>query len=407
MLSNIKFAAEYHRRFVFRVDNTQESSSDPPSQEHPYILRGLTNDEEIQQWTEFCASVFAYKKPNAPEASYFANHYYHDPNGKHRPEFVRVAICEATQKIVASVRIFERIISLPAVHLPSPPGSEAGDEQSLPKGSSVKAGGIGEVCTDEHHRRRGLSGELLKDAVAIMEQEQFPISFLHAAPVFFAVYEKFGYQSVSTRWSMVRVQGETLLQAAKSIRNTTLGARPVCWAKDTPALARIHRDYSELRLAGCIQRNRAYWDEYLSQEIKESDFVVAHDGDQVVGWISLQCKGGKIRVRDFGIDPSVLSANGLSLDQLFALLLIGSPPSLGHVDSEYSQANDEFSLLVPTFLCEELRREKTTDSSYIRWEADTSDDDHGWMYRPIGNSNLDMIATAKSVPHWIWPSDSF
>jgi predicted GNAT family N-acyltransferase len=403
-----KFAAEYHRRYVFRVGNTQESSSASPSQEHAYLLRGLTNNGEIRQWTEFCASVFAYKKPNAPEASYFANHYYHDPNGRHRPEFVRVAICETTQKIVASVRIFERTISLPAVHLPSSPGSEADDAPSLPKGSIVKAGGIGEVCTDEHHRRRGLSGELIKDAVTIMEQEQFSISFLHAAPVFFAVYEKFGYQSVTTGWSMVRIQRETLRQTAKSIRNTTLSVRPVCWAKDTPALARIHRDYSERRLAGCIQRNRAYWDEYLSQEIKESDFVVAHDGDQMVGWISLQCKGGKIRVRDFGADPLVLSsANGLAMYQLFALLLSSSPPSVGLVDSEYLQTNDEYSLLIPTFLFEDVKHEKTTDSSYIRWEATTSDDDHGWMYRPIGKSNLDMIATAKSVPHWIWPSDSF
>ena len=104
-----------------------------------YTLRGLT-EAEVKPWAAFCASIFAYKA-NPPPPEYFERHYFNDP--VHKASFIRVAFTkEEEPKIVASCRVFERCIA---------------DGQ----GGTILAGGIGEVCTNNDHRRRGLSKELL------------------------------------------------------------------------------------------------------------------------------------------------------------------------------------------------------------------------------------------------------
>jgi Acetyltransferase (GNAT) domain len=130
-----------------------------------YTMRGL-KDEEIDQWANFCASVFAYKA-NPPSASYFARHYSNDP---HRvADWVRVIF--HGKEIVASCRIFARQIS-------------------IGNGKSVEAGGIGEVCTGQAHRKRGLSKRLLQDCIRIMTLRSMQVSMLHASPIFFPVYAR-------------------------------------------------------------------------------------------------------------------------------------------------------------------------------------------------------------------------
>jgi hypothetical protein len=72
----------------------------------------------------------------------------------------------------------------------------------------------------ECHRYRGLAKELLKDAIACMEIKQdnttsstedetspksFVLSFLHASPTFFPVYEKVGYTYIVSRWSVITI----------------------------------------------------------------------------------------------------------------------------------------------------------------------------------------------------------
>jgi predicted GNAT family N-acyltransferase len=373
-----------------------------------YQLRGLSDEDEVTIWTNFCASVFSYKT-NAPTAAYFARHYHHDPY-RHGPAYIRVAICSVTQEIVASVRIFPRTISV----------TESSQNRKDVNSSTasirqVKAGGIGEVCTDSRHRRRRLSAELLKDALMIMEHDKFALSFLHAAPEFFAVYQKFDYQCSATKWSIVRVIRDDCFSLQEQLCRIVV--RPVNWSTDVPQLTRIHHKYSEQRYAGCIHRSLQYWEEYLQSEIPDMMVAVDSDNDQkVVGWMSLQSKGGRVRVREFGADR----LNGPSVHSLFAALLksCGSimPADLraissASLDPDFLWTNAVFHLVVPTVLYDELHNDyesRAMTTCYLRWEATIRDDDHGWMYRLLGKDNaVDMRTTDSLSPHFIWPSDSF
>jgi predicted acetyltransferase len=72
--------------------------------------------------------------------------------------------------------------------------------------ATAAAGGIGEVCTDAEHRKRGLSKMLLQNVISIMKERQLQISLLHAAAVFFPVYQKAGgYAGSTSHWSVVQV----------------------------------------------------------------------------------------------------------------------------------------------------------------------------------------------------------
>jgi hypothetical protein len=177
-----------------KQDNTKEKVEN----EYEYVIRGLREDE-VKEWSEFCASVFSYK-PDPPPSEYFYRHYVNDPNTKAydgSSRLIRVALFEGT--IVASCRIFLRTIT----------GTNG----------VLRAGGIGEVCTAMNHRRRGLSAKILENAIAIMkDRDDLQVSSLHAA-------------RLPTGWVVVcmlthailKLEGESssLLLAAKAKAETT------------------------------------------------------------------------------------------------------------------------------------------------------------------------------------------
>jgi len=205
-------------RVVKRETMTWAVSSEYVHSETTYTLRGLREDE-LEAWADFCAQVFSYK-PNPPPAGYFARHFRNDPD-RHDTTWIRVAVCE--EKIVASVRILDRRLR-----------------------NGLRAAGIGEVCTAESHRRRGLSQALLQQALDLV-REEFNCSFLHAAPVFFGFYQRMGYQTTQSKWLLVECERE-------------LGApllKPCIDVKKIQSLA----NYSQ------VQRSEQYWKEYLVHEV--------------------------------------------------------------------------------------------------------------------------------------------
>jgi hypothetical protein len=70
-----------------------------------------------------------------------------------------------------------------------------------------------------------------------------------------------------------------------------------------------------------------------------------------------------------------------------------------------------FELLIPTFVMDEIRTSFDSQSdlteSYIDWSETIMDSDKGWMYKPISSHGLSMPDLNRTVPHWIWPADSF
>ena len=334
-----------------------------------YTLRGLL-EEEIDNWAQFCASVFSYKA-NPPPASYFRNHYYNDP---HR-EASLIRIADIDGQIVASCRVFRRTIFVGnAVS-----ESDEGGEQKL-----ARAGGIGEVCTDIHHRRRGLSRQLLSDALQIMkEDENISLSFLHSAPDFFPLYRSVGFHCAETKWTNVP------LSLSSSIRKTHSGVFNIRLARfpaDTEALMPIHTNYSEKRFAGCIIRSQEYWNAYISQEVKTSLFVAEKD-DKIHAFISIRPRGGQYQVCDFGCHRIVDES------AVFLPLLCAASASF---------ENPSFELKIPTALYGKV---STTVKRIVRSEV-SEESDWGWMYCSLQKGSFTPSLTTPDS-HLIWPVDSF
>ena len=120
-----------------------------------YQIRTLT-DSDIPSWARFCADCFSYK-PNPPPESYFQKHYYNDP--RRESKLIRVMDYHdddnADTSIVSSTRVFQKTIS-------------------IGNGKTLEAGGIGEVCTSQEHRKKGLAKRLLLDSIHCMECFMFP-----------------------------------------------------------------------------------------------------------------------------------------------------------------------------------------------------------------------------------------
>jgi len=412
-----------------------------------YALRGLASEKEIDRRSEFCASAFSYK-PNPPPAAYFARHYRNDP--MRVAEHVRVAVvvpaattATATtaatttaaaadddedgnaddEVIAASCRVFTRFVS-----------DGCG-------GRPIRAGGIGEVCTSPRHRRRGLSRQLLRDCVDIMmtpsssdEEEQFVVSLLHAAPAFFPVYESAGYRRLAgnpTRWTALEFDAALLSkEVTRYATPTSKSVRLAAFPEDTSQLMAMHRQYSEQRFAGCIVRSEQYWNEYISKELEDALFVLTEEGkdvdreNEIRAWLSIRERGaGRFQVREFGLCPAYRREQAQQQRmgyEAFATLLSKAIDAYLQVNTAVAASGTRRVLAIPTVVLDELRTgwgrcgasNDTTSSCFLDWDSAASENDYGWMYKPLRNAadNTAVFydaSTASPPPHLIWPSDSF
>jgi len=358
---------------------------------------------EISRWSEFCASCFSYKS-NPPPSEYFQRHYYNDP--WRDASLVKIIECKKEKKktdggdgweIAASTRIFKRTIST---------GEGKGE------GGPISAGGIGEVCTSEHHRRRSLSKMLLQDAIETMGKMGMQASLLHASPALQAVYQRGGnYESVGSRWSVVSIPSRLVTETSDGDDDMAHMVRVASFPQDAEALSSIHRKYSESRFAGCIVRSNEYWTNYISKEIGTSLFVLTTGDDTAIGCLSLRERGGKHQLQEFSVDESHCSA-GQVMD-----ILLKAAVTLEGRNSETCNAyqNESFDLQLPHAVYMDTLAGKD-HSSIIGDDAVTAreEDDVGWMYRPIsagdeeGYNMVERVMRGTDVPnHLVWPSDSF
>ena len=284
-----------------------------------YLLRGLYPDE-LQTWSNFCATFFGHQENTAPECY---REYIHDANFTtlNPSSLIRVAICLNSQEIVAWCRIFLRRISIPSVVI-----QRNDSHNKYTTTTVIDAGGIGQVCTAKRHRRRGISQALLLTAMDIMRERHLAISFVHASsPAGVSFYQSLGYtRTTSSKWSTVSldysklvVQWETNTNNNHSTtgptnNNEKYSVRPAIFPQDTAQLQQLHHIYSEQRLAGCIVRTEEYWNTYLSVELAGSLFVLAemeHD-DNIVAWLSIRPRKGnhshshsnRYQLSEFGMD---------------------------------------------------------------------------------------------------------
>lgn len=332
-----------------------------------YILRGL-KEAEVKPWAAFCASIFAYKA-NPPPPEYFERHYFNDP--VHKASFIRVAFTkEEEPKIVASCRIFERCIA-------------------DGKGGTILAGGIGEVCTNKDHRRRGLSKELLKDCIDIMTKCGMKASILHAAQTFFPVYRSMGYECTTSKWSLLDVTKPSCETDESSIQ-----CREAMFPDDTPTLQAMHQSFSEQKFVGCLVRSADYWNKYLSQELKGTLYVLVDSTTaKPFATLSLRPRGERWQLREFCYAPN----EGCNLSQATRILMAKALP-----EGEGAQ-----KLHLPTFVAEAMSQDRETSQDWIQWDSLAEENDEGWMYRSLGDSGVSVVQLSQTLPHLLWPADSF
>jgi predicted GNAT family N-acyltransferase len=444
-----------------------------------YTIRGLKDEAEVHAWAQFCASVFSYKA-NPPPPQYFERHYFNDPVGKHHPSLIRVAFVDTDtddddaddaennqdEKImVASCRVFLRQVSTGQGWPKKDDEDDDNNQQEVStssfdssSSSFLQAGGIGEVCTDPAHRRRGLSKVLLQDAIRIMkyQQQQPPLqlSFLHAAPSFFNVYEKTGgYACATSEWSVVccscQINGSGVVPANNT---TSFSIRKAIFPDDAPRLQLLHQHYSERRFAGCIVRSLDYWNDYLQHELSDSLWVLEkktttttttkttvedddnHNMDEkeqqrdvVVAWLSLRERGGRYQLQEFGLDPQ----QQVTEQQVFQALL---PPALSQLlllvgnnnDNNNNNNNtekDNYVLLLPTVVLNPMRPTSTTTTRTttttmmdetdnredhknepvsssgfcIDWSSEVVENELGWMYLTLDSKNDSVTTSSMSM----------
>jgi len=363
-----------------------------------YALHAL-GEADISQWTDFCASCFSYK-PNPPPASYFARHYYNDP----RRDANLIRVMKHKDEIVASTRVFSRRIS-------------------LGNGESCEAGGIGEVCTHSQHRKKGLAKQLLHSAIEAMNSRSAPemkCSLLHASPALTQVYERSAdYKAVTSFWSVLTIHvGPTHVD--KYPVKAGFHVRKAVFPNDTVTLQKIHQEYSEKRFAGCIIRTVDYWNDYLSQEIGDSLYVlVSSNGggnenvESIVAWMSVRKRSDvRLQLRDFGCNRSMIGTS-----EAFPILLRNFI-EIQHAINDEHEKYGHLEIHIPTEVLSEMKDEGLDESdTWIKWSSKIEEEnDAGWMYKKLRDkddhrekSPFDMpfIVEQLKVPHIIWPSDSF
>lgn len=318
-----------------------------PNISSPYTLHSLQDDQDILKWSEFCASCFRDKKPVPPPSLYFLRHFFNDPwrdanlvfvmqyratHSTSSDNLLRLQLDHPQNNndnvIVASTRVFLREISLGH------------------SGKTCWVGGIGEVCTDPSHRRRGLAKRLLHRAIEVMreykhDERKLEYSLLHASPSLMKVYEtSANYRGVATHWNILTLQNNNSRHKQSHIddnivpqrsdpslsNNKHLSIRLASFPKDTAQLQRIHKEYSQDRFVGCIIRTRDYWNEYLSKEIGDSMFVLCSDDEQqhdkILSWMSIKVRSDtRIQLRDFGCCKNSCRTENISMATVFSMLL--------------------------------------------------------------------------------------
>lgn len=388
--------------------------------QHPflYTLRSLT-EADIPTWADFCASCFSYK-PNPPAAEYFSDHFFNDP----RRDAKLLCVIKATNaaaavdksecddngeeghaRIVASTRIFSRKIS-------------------LGNGKTVEAGGVGEVCTDISHRSKGLAKTLLMDRIELMRQMKITCSLLHASPALMNVYERSAeYKSVDSYWKVLAFARDNIMIGQGCVHAVPRGmeVRLASFPNDTCQLQKIHRKYSEDRFAGCIIRSVDYWNEYISNEIGDSLFVLHTKENKIIAWMAIRKRSNKrFQLRDFGCCREACAETSVTISIAFSIL---AKITLKIYSSDDLEQDLEFSIPLGVYKDLESGEMCNGNSKFLEWAESVSDEcDCGWMYKNLesvcdyGGANNDKaeagvdmphIVNEMKTPHLIWPVDSF
>jgi hypothetical protein len=315
------------------------------------------------------------------------------------------------EEIVASCRVFRRRVYV--------------------SGREVDVGGIGEVCTSSDHHRRGLSRELLSDCLAALADDGTALSFLHAAPDFFPVYEGAGYVGAKTSWTVVPYRHSSTASNGEEER-PGLRVRPASFPADAGPLSRLYRELCSSR-SGCLVRSAEYWERYLAEEWKGRFWVAVtaatatgageeqEDGEAVRGWMIARWRGSsgdgtrRVQVCDFGHGGGGSGDPGAARQAFDALLrrVVDELCLSGDGASSSASQRRRIDVVLPTIAASAICRPSPPgpggmeDGGIVDWASATVECDHGWMYRALGDGSQELLDEITASDHLMWPADSF
>lgn len=251
---------------------------------------------ELETWTDLCGVAF---KQGPTE---FYNNFVNDPYADYDGIFVA---CD-DGKMVSSVRVLTRQIYI--------------------DGQPVNMGGIGEVCTLEAYRLKGLSTILLNMAVEYMKQHNQSVSLLYTGSNYH--YARCGWFTFPQRYVNLTLSACTLPFGYR--------IRPPM-ETDAPALIELHHQYVRQYNGMTVRRDVSYWNRWISK-MGHEQLVLEHAGTIIAYFVYNIENGDQIRFREYIGAPEhmTIAFNTISAETGFIQLLGIPAPFLPEI-TRYSE----------------------------------------------------------------------
>ncbi|MDB5105247.1 MAG: hypothetical protein JWP91_2936 [Fibrobacteres bacterium] len=159
-------------------------------------------------------------------------------------------------------------------------------------GSRIRLGGIAAVATEESHRGRGLAGQVMDAALALMEREGYEASILHGIPDF---YHRFAFAPCMPEYG-IRI---STLNAERAPGHLQLRSFQ---ESDLPAIARIYNGENAWR-TGTAVRDAETWKGFprsVGWFTKPGIRVTVDGRDRVTGYVVFDDTPEKCRAAEAG-----------------------------------------------------------------------------------------------------------
>jgi len=357
-----------------------------------FIFRALKSREELEPWSLLCAEAFA-SKANPPPASYFLSHCENDDYPSSLFSNVFVAEEEETRLLVSSVRVFTRKLHMASLS------------------TQITVAGVGEVCTLEAFRKRGLSKRLLQFALDESTSNRtavahsFSGSLLHCSTPFIPFYESLGYLSLKTCWCSIALSVAKFIQIddeeeieIRSMLHSEFG--------DVAHLS----DHFNSHFDGPVVRSERYSSKWISSSCTSSHVALgayrksAPLSSPPCAYAVTCLYNGEVQLSDFGCDAFLLGKGAevarTSDVKGVIVRLLSHALSLHHREAgagEPSSSHMRLPLPVANFFG-------------LHYEESDVLVDLGWMYKhfgQVGEGRGSDHQLTEDSPFVFWKADSF
>lgn len=220
-------------------------------------------ENEIEKWIDFVWGIFPYEPRGL-----FERQWYQDPYRDIRGIIVAV---DDENQILSTLRIFFRDINL--------------------NGSRVKSGGIGSVGTLEAYRGKGLSSQLFKVAIGLMEAEDVKISFLLSGTQNEGYYNSHGYYKSKLEYRTSEISKVVDYPTPYHIRAVNMN-------QDLADLMKMHGNFSA-KYNGNVARNEAYWKKWFTALSGQTKIAESQTGE-VIAYLHISDSKESLEVCEFG-----------------------------------------------------------------------------------------------------------